>query len=331
MSSLYQQMLEDEVRMRCWKKAIRSVVRPDDVVVDIGSAMGTFSLFAAQAGARKVYGIEAERIVDVSLEAAARAGLDDRVRFLEGYSTEVKIPERADVLIFEDFTSVFLHSSVGTIIRDGRKRFLKRGGTVIPQSADIGMAPFEDAALYASIDAFGDGASNLYGFDLTAMREMAVNSVTFHVFQPGELLAKPASVRHYDLRIEEQFDFEVRHRFAAKRNGTLHGIAFWFNAQLAPGIRLYNAPGRPATIWQQGVLPVEFPTRVRAGERIDVAIQTVRSKTYGFFWNWTVRVCSRASSRPLILRQSTFRAEPLPEGLAHHAGRCLESIRRPAE
>src|SRR5579863_2992981 len=113
MPDLYQLMLMDEPRIRRYEQAIRVSVKPGDVVVDIGSAMGTFSLFAAQAGARHVYGIEVERIVDVAREAAASAGLADRVTFIEGYSTDVTLPEPADVVLYEDFTSLLLHASVG--------------------------------------------------------------------------------------------------------------------------------------------------------------------------------------------------------------------------
>src|SRR5579872_760233 len=290
MPDLYQLMLMDEPRIRCYERAIHAVVRPGDVVADIGSAMGTFSLFAAQAGARHVYGIEVERIVDVARETALRAGLADRVTFIEGYSTDVDLPEQADVVLYEDFTSLLLHASVGEILRDARARFLKPHGKLIPRSATLSMAPFEDAALYREVDAWGDDASCLYGFDFSAMREMAVNSITYHGFDPDDLLSEPQRAASYDFLTEQTFDLSTHRRFTTRRDGTLHGIAVWFDSELAPGVVLNNAPGCPTTIWHQGVFPVEHPMPVHAGDFVDVTLQTVRSRAFGFFWNWTVSI-----------------------------------------
>ena len=40
------------------------------------------------------------------------------------------------------------------------------------------------------------------------------------------------------------------------------------------------------------------------------------SKFYGCYWNWTVRTAAANGSRPLLLRQTSFRGQPLPEALA---------------
>lgn len=316
---LYHLMFEDEVRMRAFERAIPQVVRPGDVVVDIGSAMGTFSFFAAKAGAKQVYGIECDRIIDIAREAAARAGLSDRVEFIENYSTEVDLPEPADVLFFEDFSSFFLHSRLKTIIHDAKARLLKPNARMLPQSADLFMAPFDDADFYASQDVWGEQVDSLYGFDFTPMREMALNVATFHTLVPEELLAEPGHVQHIDMLTEPTFECHTRRPFVARRDGTLHGIAFWFEMQLSPEIRLSNAPTSAATIWGQGVFPSEYPLPVRAGDSIELTVDTVHSAAYGFFWNWSIRVASKDNpKRPLICRQSTFRNAPLPYDLREH-------------
>jgi protein arginine N-methyltransferase 1 len=264
-----------------------------------------------------VYGIEADRIIDVAREAAERAGLNDRVEFIEAYSTDVTLPERADIVLFEDFTSLLFHASVGLIIRDARERFLKPGGTLVPQSADLWMAPFEQEDLYDTIDRFGENASHLYGFDFSAMREMAVNSITYHAFEPEELLAEPAHAQHVDFATDEAFECRLQQQFTARRDGVMHGVAVWFEAQIAPDVRMSNAPGQETTIWHQGVLPLEYPTQISAGDSIEVRVETVRSEEHGFFWNWTTRIAdNRGEALPVIYRQSTFRSAPLPEELA---------------
>lgn len=329
--SLYHLMFEDEVRMRAFTQAIPRVVRAGDVVLDIGSAMGTFSLLAANAGARRVYGIECDRIIDVAREAAARSSLNDRVTFIEQYSTDVTLPEKADVFFFEDFTSFFLHGSLRTIFADARQRLLQPNARFLPQSADLFLAPFEDADFYSAHDVWGERIESLYGFDFSPLREMALNVATHHTLRPQELLAEPQPIRHIDLATERDFDLQTRRTFTVAREGTLHGVAVWFEMQLAPGVRLSNAPGQPPTIWGQGILPAEYPLAVAPGDLIDVTVDTVRSAAYGTFWNWSLRLVPRSNpTRPWICRQSTFRGSPLPADLREHLRFSEVSAAEPA-
>jgi 2-polyprenyl-3-methyl-5-hydroxy-6-metoxy-1,4-benzoquinol methylase len=54
------QMLEDDLRMQCYRDAIFENPNnfKDKVVLDVGTGSGILSIWAAQAGARKVYAVE---------------------------------------------------------------------------------------------------------------------------------------------------------------------------------------------------------------------------------------------------------------------------------
>ncbi len=54
----YHQMLADPVRMDGFREAIFATVKPEDIVVDLGSGTSILSFWALQAGAKKVYAIE---------------------------------------------------------------------------------------------------------------------------------------------------------------------------------------------------------------------------------------------------------------------------------
>lgn len=51
-------MLLDERRNRAFRLAIEGVMSDDKVVLDVGCGTGLLSLFAARAGARRVYAVE---------------------------------------------------------------------------------------------------------------------------------------------------------------------------------------------------------------------------------------------------------------------------------
>ena len=94
--------LKDERRTRAFGDAIAHTVTPGDVVVDVGAGSGILSLFAASAGASRVYAVE----VDHSLAAALRDtvalnGLDDVVTVVEGDVLDADLPVGADVVVAE--------------------------------------------------------------------------------------------------------------------------------------------------------------------------------------------------------------------------------------
>src|SRR5207247_3109327 len=91
---LHVNMLNDRTRTSAYLASISKAVRPGDVVLDIGTGTGVFSIAAAQAGERHVYAIEAGRIVKDARTLFEDNGVDDRVMLFRDLSIINNMPER---------------------------------------------------------------------------------------------------------------------------------------------------------------------------------------------------------------------------------------------
>ena len=97
-------------------------VAPVRVVLDIGTgALALLAIFAAEAGASKVYAIEANaHSYAKALQSVRESRFSDRIVVLEGLSTNVTLPERMDLLVHENLGEIV--SFEGAILQgDGAK------------------------------------------------------------------------------------------------------------------------------------------------------------------------------------------------------------------
>ncbi len=79
---LQRRMVSDRPRTNAFAAAIREVVQPGDVVLDVGTGTGILAMFAAKAGARKVYAIDVTDIAEVATDLVKANGLSDQIQSL---------------------------------------------------------------------------------------------------------------------------------------------------------------------------------------------------------------------------------------------------------
>lgn len=275
----YRRMLADRVRLRAFHRAIRATVRPGDVVVEIGAGLGTYSFFAARAGARRVYAIEADpEICRLAECLAEQNGLADRIRFLRGHSTDIELPERADVAIFEDYTGFFFSSSLPRLLRDIRERHLKRSGRLMPSGVDLFLAGAQDPRTHRQLDLLKSQRERVFGLDFSETRRLAMNHPLGTEATSRHLLTAPLRCTRVTLGNGQSFSFAFSGTTQFRRSGILHGLLGWMELQLAPGCAISCSPlGRP-TSWGQAFFPFAEPLRARKGGRLKVGMELIFPK-----------------------------------------------------
>lgn len=96
-------MLEDHKRTGAYYNAcIQNMAQfKDKVVLDVGTGSGILAIFAARAGARKVYAVEATDMAKHARRLVAAQGLAGTVEVIQGVIESVELPEQVDIIISE--------------------------------------------------------------------------------------------------------------------------------------------------------------------------------------------------------------------------------------
>ena len=298
----YGQMLADRSRMDAYTEALRYAVKPDSVVMDLGCGPGVFALLACKFGARRVYAVEPENIVGLAREAAAANGFSDRIEFFESLSTKIALPEPATIII-SDLRGVlpWFEQNVPSII-DARERLLAPCGLLIPRRDILWAAVVEAPQQYEELI---DPWRNQFDLDLSAATRLVTNTWRKSRIKPEQLLTDPVRWATLDYYEVNSPDVCAEISWQAARQGTAHGVAVWFDSELAEGIRFSNHPAAPETIYGIGFFPFLRPVELMEGEHVNIRLAADLVND-GYVWRWDTEVLGKAS-----FKQSTFFGAPL--------------------
>jgi type I protein arginine methyltransferase len=143
----YGKMITD-LRIDPYVRALTAAVKPGDVVLDIGTGTGFFAVLACRLGARKVYAIEPDDAIVIARQVAIDNGCAERIEFIQGISTQLDLPERADVIISDLRGILPLYQQHIHSIVDARHRHLAPGGIMIPHRDMLWATLISDPEFY---------------------------------------------------------------------------------------------------------------------------------------------------------------------------------------
>ncbi|KAF9432974.1 Histone-arginine methyltransferase carm1 [Entomortierella beljakovae] len=297
-----QNMLQDTVRTSTYRSAIllNTECFENKLVMDVGAGSGILSYFAVQAGAKKVYAVEAsdmaskmKRLVQAASLPAGKSKnefLKDKVEIIQSKIEDPSVvAPQVDTIISEPIGVLLVHERMIESFIYARDKFLKPGGHLFPNKGVMYLAPFTDALLFT--ETMGKARfweqTSFHGVDLTplfpdAKAEMFGMPIVGH-FDPKSLLATPVpgttdgfEMDFSTITMKTLRDFVVPISWQAQYTGLMHGVAGWFDllfsgnqgSDLSQPVEMSTGPSAEKTHWQQVRFLFREPLAVNSGQNI---------------------------------------------------------------
>ena len=287
----YADMIADRVRMDAYALALKAVVKPESVVLDIGTGPGMHALLAAKFGARKVVAIEPNDAVHLARQVAQENGFGDRIEFIQDFSTRVTLPERADVIVSDIRGSLPIYGRHIPTIVDARDRHLRKGGTLIPSRDVMYVTLVDSPRAYREVIRAWDRP---YAISMEPIKQIVLNTWSDKVaydLRQRHLLTEPQQWAELDYHSIEDPDMGSSSIVGeAIKEGIAHGWLVWFDTELTPGVGFKNAPDvdRISEVYGRGFFPLREPVSVQEGDQINLSIH---ANLVGDEYEWRWHTC----------------------------------------
>jgi len=312
---LYNQkeMLEDPHRMDSYYNSI--VGNPasfkDKVVLDVGTGSGILAIWAAKAGAKKVYAIEATYMAEHARALCKANGVGDVVEVLQQAMEDVELPEKVDVIVSEWMGYLLLRESMMDSVIVARDRWLKPDGALFPSHATMYLAPSFDFTaerrnqeFETAVQNWGHFSEDLkkkYGVSMDALAPAYGKECHNYFYStalwvdahPSELTGPPVAIKHFDLKTLTLEELTANHAGSVTLPITkadaevCNGVIGWFTTDFngsvehptAAPVTLTTAPtAHGATHWGQQIFHIVPEIPLKSMDQLQVGWEIRRQK-----------------------------------------------------
>lgn len=280
---IHEEMLKDHVRTSAYRDAMfqNKETMEGKVVLDVGCGTGILSMFAARAGAKHVYAVECSGIIHLAKQIVSANGLDDKITLIHGKIEDVDLPvDKVDMIISEWMGHALLHESMLESVIVARDRFLKEGGLMLPDKANIWMVGVEDMNYRRDKMNWW---KDVYGFDMSSITpsvqaEPIVDMVPLH-----SICTKTCQLRSFDLHTATKADlsFKAPFRLTVARNDYLTAWVLYFEvgfSKLPTPVWINTSPKAQATHWRQAVFYLDKQLLVSKNEAVSGEVSVQQNK-----------------------------------------------------
>ncbi|KAL5729499.1 type I protein arginine methyltransferase [Ranunculus cassubicifolius] len=310
---LYHQkeMLCDRVRMDAYYNSIFENKEHfiGKTVLDVGTGSGILAIWSAQAGAKKVYAVEATKMSEHARKLVKANNFEGVIEVIEGTVEDIDLPEKVDIIISEWMGYFLLRESMFDSVICARDRWLKPTGMMYPSHARMWLAPIRSGLADKKMGDFESSMDDWYKFVDETKADYGVNmdvltkpfreeqkkyymqTSMWNNLHPHQVIGAPAIIKEIDCLTATVAELlNVRATFSSSitlDDTRFCGFAGWFDVHFRGSrenpatheIELSTAPSVDhGTHWGQQVFLVNPPQRVEEGDELGVSFSMIRSK-----------------------------------------------------
>jgi predicted RNA methylase len=267
---IHEEMLKDEVRTLSYRRALtEGTLLKDKIVLDVGCGTGILSMFAAQAGAKMVIGIDCSDIIEQAQEIVKANGFEKVITLIKGKAEDVELPvDKVDIIISEWMGYFLLYESMLDTVLFCRNKWLKPDGIILPDKAELVLCAIEDESYKEDkINWWHD----VYGFDMSCIKKIAMVEPLVDVVEPRMVVTNYCTIKKIDIMTvqKENLSFEVPFKLKALRDDRIHALSAHFDIEFSLSETPFGfstGPDAEYTHWKHTVFYLDKVLTVRKGE-----------------------------------------------------------------
>ncbi|XP_068154143.1 LOW QUALITY PROTEIN: protein arginine N-methyltransferase 1 [Drosophila tropicalis] len=277
---IHHEMLSDTVRTSSYRRALidNSDIVSGKTVLDVGCGTSILSIFASQAGAAKVVGVDDSEIVYTAMDIVRKNKLTN-IHLVKGRLEDTVLPDdKYDIIISEWMGYFLLYESMLDSIIYARENHLKSGGLILPNRCTLSLFGHGDDKLYGEQVEFW---SDVYGVDMTALRGRSIQEPLMEVVQKKCMLTEPEEIASFDMMTVDLGypNFTYNFNLKCTQSGKLSAFVGYFDTffDLPHSVMFSTSPVHKSTHWKQTIFFLEAPQAVNEGDVITGTIHTRRN------------------------------------------------------
>ncbi|KAJ3216439.1 Protein arginine N-methyltransferase 3 [Clydaea vesicula] len=281
-NEIHEQMLKDVVRTESYRDFIyhnKDIFR-DKIVLDVGCGTGILSMFAAKAGASKVFSVDNSTIIKKAKKIVKENNLDHIITFFQGKIEDVILPvQKVDIIISEWMGYFLLFEGMLDSVIYARDTWLAHDGFMAPSNSEILLCAVDDENWINDQYNFWN---NVYGFKMNVMKEGFLEEAQVDFAEPSSVISNITSLKKIDMNLDtvKSLDFETNFKLKFDKKGKALALLGWFDIIFShpkgEEIKFSTGPQTTRTHWKQTAFIFQKGIEVENGTSFEGTFRCVK-------------------------------------------------------